>query len=617
MVNVIMLNEWKKPFQYPKLSLNKENNQKSKGSNRKPSNVKNTLIRIWYFLAVEKALLFLVLFMVVISSALGLLGPYLVGKTIDDYIVTTNHVGLFKLFIGLIFIYLFHSLSLWLQNYWMIGIAQNTVFTMRTKLFHHLHKLPIPFFDKRQHGEIMSRITNDIENVSSTLNSSFIQVFSSLLTLIGTVSVMVWLSLPLTLLTLIIVPLMFIGMKWITKRTGPLFKEQQKHLGELNGFIEESISGQRIIKTFSKEKKVMDEFLEKAERLKKAGFWAQTYSGFIPKLMNGLNNLSFAIIAGIGGIFALKGMISIGVIVIFTEYARQFTRPLNDLANQFNTLLSAIAGAERVFDILDEEDEFTGNEKCMELNAVNGDVDFQHVSFGYEDEANTLKNIHFTVKAGETAAFVGPTGAGKTTIINLLSRFYEVDSGRILLDGHDLANVKKESLRQQLGFVLQDTFLFQGTIRENIRYGRLDATDEEIVAAAKLANADWFIKRLPDGYDTVLNQDGSGISQGQKQLLSIARAFLANPSILILDEATSSIDTVTELKIQEALRELMKGRTSFVIAHRLNTIQNADKIFVIEKGEMIEAGNHDTLLKDKGFYYQLHGKAVESFASGE
>ncbi|MFO1443257.1 ABC transporter ATP-binding protein [Bacillus sp. Bva_UNVM-123] len=611
-----MLNERKKPFQYPKLSLNKENNQQLKGAKRKPSNVKNTLIRIWYFLAAEKALLFLVLFMVVISSALGLLGPYLVGKTIDNYIVTTNHIGLFKLFIGLIFIYLFHSLSLWLQNYWMIGIAQNTVFTMRTKLFHHLHKLPIPFFDKRQHGELMSRITNDIENVSSTLNSSFIQVFSSLLTLIGTVSVMVWLSLPLTLLTLIIVPLMFIGMKWITKRTGPLFKEQQKHIGELNGFIEESISGQRFIKTFSQEKKVMDEFLEKAEHLKNAGFWAQTYSGFIPKLMNGLNNLSFVIITGIGGIFALKGMISIGVIVIFTEYARQFTRPLNDLANQFNTLLSSIAGAERVFEILDEEEEFTRNKKFIELNTVNGEVAFQHVSFGYEDAANTLKNIHFTVNAGETAAFVGPTGAGKTTIINLLSRFYELDSGCILLDGHDIANMKKESLRSHLGFVLQDTFLFQGTVRENIRYGRLEATDEEIVAAAKLANADWFIMRLPDGYDTVLNQDGSGISQGQKQLLSIARAFLANPSILILDEATSSIDTVTELKIQEALQELMKGRTSFVIAHRLNTIQNADKIFVIENGQMIESGNHDSLLKKKGFYYQLHGKAVTSFASG-
>ncbi|OIK09137.1 multidrug ABC transporter ATP-binding protein [Bacillus sp. MUM 13] len=586
-----------------------------KNKNSKPKNAMRTIRLIWKYLAVKKGMLALVLLMVVASSAFGLLGPYLVGRAIDHNIVEKNSSGLIGLLCGLLLVYILYSLTTWLQNYWMIGIAQETVYTMRNQLFRHLHMLPIPFFDKRQHGELMSRVTNDIENVSSTLNSSVIQLFSSLLTLLGTISVMLWLSPLLTLLTLLIVPLMFFGMKWITARTSRLFQQQQRNIGELNGFIEETMSGQRIIKAFSQEEKVTADFIAKSEKLKKSGYLAQAYSGFIPKLMNTLNNLSFAIIAGVGGFLAVKGMISIGVIVIFTEYSRQFTRPLNDLANQFNTLLSAIAGAERVFEILDEEVEEKDEKKSLVFEKIEGEVNFEHVSFSYEKGSSTIEDVSFHVSQGETVALVGPTGAGKTTIINLLSRFYEPDSGSIFVDGYEITEAKRASLRRHMGFVLQDSFLFQGTIMENIRYGRLNATDEEVREAAEMANAHSFITKLPNSYKTVLKQDGGGISQGQRQLLSIARALLADPSILILDEATSSIDTITELKIQEALKRLMKGRTSFVIAHRLNTIQQADQILVLQEGRIIERGSHEELLNKKGFYYGLYSSQLDKSIS--
>lgn len=574
----------------------------------------STVKRIWSYLADHRSLIILVLLMVVASSALGLLGPFLIGWGIDEYLATESTDGFVWLLIGLGAVYALHSLSLWLQSYWMIGIAQKTVYTMRKQLFTHFHKLPIDFFNKRQHGELMSRVTNDIENVSSTLNSSVIQIFSSLLTLIGTLAVMLWLSPLLTLVTMVIVPVMFWGMKWITSRTGKLYKEQQRRLGEMNGYIEETISGQKIIKSFSQENKVIEEFRVKNQGLKQSGYWAQTFTGFIPKLMNMLNNLSFTLVAAVGGYFAVKGMVSIGTIVIFTEYARQFTRPLNDLSNQFNTLLSAVAGADRVFDILDTDKEAIDESKAAALPKIKGSVEFVQVNFSYEKGGDTVSNLSFKAEPGESIALVGPTGAGKSTIINLISRFYEPDSGVILIDGHDSKKITRESLRSQMAFVLQDSFLFQGSIRENIRYGRLDASDEEVEKAAKAANAHSFITRLPDGYDTELKQDDAGISQGQKQLLSIARAILANPSILILDEATSSIDTITELKIQEALELLLKGRTSFIIAHRLNTIKNADQIIVIDSGQIIEKGSHEDLLGQKGFYHGLYTSQLEKKA---
>lgn len=570
-----------------------------------------TIKRIWSYLADHRSLMAVVLLMVVASSGLGLLGPFLIGWGIDEFFTTKSTDGFTWLLIGLAAVYGFHSLSLWLQSYWMIGIAQKTVYTMRKQLFTHFHKLPIDFFNKRQHGELMSRVTNDIENVSATLNSSVIQIFSSVLTLVGTLVVMIWLSPLLTLVTMIIVPLMFWGMKWITTRTGKLYKEQQRRLGEMNGYIEETISGQKIIKSFSQEPKVIEEFRIKNEQLKQSGYWAQTFTGFIPKLMNMLNNLSFTIVAAVGGYFALNDMVSIGTIVIFTEYSRQFTRPLNDLSNQFNTLLSAVAGADRVFDIIDTDEEAIDERKAIALSDIKGEVEFKGVSFSYEKGGDTVSDLSFKAEPGESVALVGPTGAGKSTIINLISRFYEPDSGVILIDGNDSKKITRESLRTQMAFVLQDSFLFQGSIRDNIRYGRLDAADKEVEQAAKAANAHSFIERLPDGYDTELSQDDAGISQGQKQLLSIARAILADPSILILDEATSSIDTITELKIQEALQNLLKGRTSFIIAHRLNTIKNADQIIVIESGHIVEKGSHEELLEQEGFYHGLYTSQLE------
>ncbi|WP_445489934.1 ABC transporter ATP-binding protein [Niallia sp. 03133] len=593
------------PFQYRKINI--KPNKKTEKKRAKPKNEGKTIRRLWFYIAQKRMLLFIVLFLVAASCVLGLLGPYLLGKAIDVYIVNKQTDHFVSLLLALAVIYLFYSITLFLQNYWMIGIAQTTVYKLRSELFQHFHMLPIAYFDKRQHGELMSRVTNDIENVSSTLNSSIIQIVSSMLTLIGTVAVMLWISPLLTLLTLTIIPAMYIGMKWITKRTGVLFKEQQKHLGALNGFIEESISGQRIIKTFSLEEKMILDLDEKSNNLKNIGYWAQVYSGFIPKLMNMLNNVSYALIVGVGGLIILRsGDISIGVIVIFVEYARQFTRPLNDLSNQFNTLLSAIAGAERVFEVLDEPTESKDETFAHEIQSIKGEVSFSNVSFAYEKDKRILENIHFQINPGETLALVGPTGAGKTTVINLLSRFYEITSGSIEIDGQNILKMKRESLRSHMGFVLQDTYLFEGTIRENIRYGRLTATDDEVEAAAKMANAHSFISKMPEAYDTVLSSEGSGISQGQKQLLSIARAIIADPTILIMDEATSSIDTVTEVNIQEALKRLMKGKTCLVIAHRLNTIRHADKIAVLDKGRIIEIGSHTHLLNQKGFYYELY-----------
>ncbi|HEY4601940.1 MAG TPA: ABC transporter ATP-binding protein [Cerasibacillus sp.] len=598
----MLIKELKRPFKYQKVELNQVMTKRKK----RAKDTSGTIKRIWAYIAAEKVKLTFVILMVLLSTVLGLLGPYLIGQAIDLYIVTEAHDGLRALLVWLVFIFLGHSLSIFLQNFWMVGIAQKIVYQLRKEIFHQFHRLPIAYFDKRQHGELMSRVTNDIDNINNTLNQSVIQIFSSVLTLVGTIVVMLSLSPILTVVTMTIIPLMIIAMRWITKRTGPLYKLQQEDLGQLNGFVEESVSGQHVIKTYSQEERVIQEFKENNARLQMSGFWALTIAGFIPKVMNMLNYLSFSLIALVGGILYIYDFgVTVGVIVIFTEYARQFTRPLNELSNQFNILLSAVAGAERVFSVLDETGEESDEQEAKVLKTVNGHVAFEHVNFGYEDE-RILKDISFEAQPGESVAFVGHTGAGKTTIINLIARFYNYNEGKITIDGHELNKVTRESLRSHMGFVLQDSFLFHNTIRENIRYGRLSASDDEVIQAAKEANAHDFITQLPNGYDTLIDQAGSRISQGQKQLLAIARAFIAKPRILILDEATSNIDTMTELKIQQALERLMKGRTSFIIAHRLNTIQKADRIILLEQGEIKEQGNHKELLELKGKYYALY-----------
>jgi ATP-binding cassette subfamily B protein len=452
----------------------------------------------------------------------------------------------------------------------------------------------------------MSRLTNDIDNISNTLNTSTTQVISSIITILGTVIMMLYLNPFLTFVNMLVIPTMMLITSKIAKRTRKYFLNQQESLGKLNGIIEECISGQKLVKVFTREEKQIEEFNNSNDDLKKIGIKALILSGFIPPLINLLNNINFAFIAGIGGWLAVKEIITIGVIASFINYSKQFTRPINELANQFNMLQTAIAGAERVFEIMDEKPEKEDEEDAIKLSKISGKVDFENVDFSYDEKTPVLKNVNLHINPGETIALVGPTGAGKTTIINLLTRFYDIQKGSIKIDGVDIKKINRKSLRSSLGIVLQDAYLFSETVRENIRYGRLDATDEEVERAAKLANAHKFIQRLPQGYDTILSEDASNLSQGQKQLLTIARAILANPSILILDEATSSVDTRTEMHIQEAMLNLMKGRTSFVIAHRLSTIRDASQIVVINDGQIIEKGSHDELLKQKGFYYNLY-----------
>lgn len=580
------------------------------GPAEKAKNQRETLSRVWHYVKQQKIGLFFSIFFVIASTFLSLAGPYMIGHIIDDYIMKKDIDGTIRLGILLAVIFSVASILTWLQTYVMIQVAMKTIRTLRLELFQKLQTLTLRFFDQRALGDLMSRVTNDIDNLNTALVQSVTQIVSSILTVIGVSIAMFTLSWQLAIVTLIIIPLIVFTTKQIIKRSSKNYAARQRDLGKLNGYIEEMITGSEVLTLFGREQQTIDTFHQQNENLRNSAQRAEITSGLLGPINNFMNNLGLAVVIGTGAFLAVKSIVTVGIIAAFVTYTRQFFRPLNQLSNLLNTFQSAIAGAERIFEILDEPSEVADKPNAIKTASLKGDVVFKQVSFSYEPNKPVLKNIDFHAKAGETFALVGPTGSGKTTIINLLTRFYDVDQGEILIDGHNIEHYQMATIRQRVGVVLQDTYLFSGTIRENIRFGKLDATDEEVVEAAKIANAHHFIKYLPAQYETPVQAGGANLSQGQRQLIAIARAILENADILILDEATSSVDTQTEVDIQKGLQHLMQGRTSFVIAHRLKTIENADQILVIQQGEIVEQGNHQELMQQQGIYRHLQQKLL-------
>ena len=567
---------------------------------------KGTIGRIWLYMEKQKAALIASILFVVVSTLLSLLGPYMIGVIIDEYIIPKDIAGTLRFLVFLGAVYSATALFTWLQSFMMVWVSIQTIRNLRQDLFNKFQTLSLRFFDKRTHGDLMSRVTNDIDSLNSALSQSIIQIFSSILMLIGVTIAMFSLNGVLAIVALLVIPLIIFTTKKLITYSSSHFIKRQRDLGELNGFIEESISGNEVVTLFGKEGKMNQQFSIVNERLRQSAMDADTVSGYLGPVNNFINNLGLCLIIAIGALMTVQELASVGIIAAFVTYSRQFFRPIAQLSNLLNMFQSAIAGAERVFEIMDETPDLVDKENAIVVDSFKGDVEFTHVHFGYEKDVPILKNIDFRVKSGEKIALVGPTGSGKTTIINLLMRFYDVTEGVIKLDGRDIRDYQISGLRKRVGIVLQDTFLFSGSIMENIRYGRLEATDEEVIAAAKMASAHQYIKHLPEGYHTPITSGGYSLSQGQRQLLAIARAILADSDVLILDEATSSIDTTTEIGIQKGINQLTKGRTSFIIAHRLKTIENADRIFVIHQGEIIESGTHQELIQKKGFYFNMY-----------
>ncbi len=613
--------------------------KKVKKGGPKPANMFKTLGRLFSYLMKYKfSLLFVLIFMLISAFAL-VSGSYFLKPIINDYIIPGDFIGLAKMLSILVVIYIAGALSSYGYGRIMIHVAQRTVKDIRNDLFSKMQKMPVSYFDWNPNGSLMSLYTNDVDNLSETLNSSLTNIVSSAITFIGIIVMMVILNPILILVTLAFLIIMGLVIKNIGSKSKRYFGEQQKEIGALNGYIEEMIEGQKVIKVFCHEDKAIEDFKIYNEQLRKASTNAQNYAGRMMPALGNISYANYAVTCCVGALMTILGMFNIGALVAYLQYTRQITQPVQQVSQQVNMLLAALAGAERIFKVLDDEPNEVDNgtitlsnvevvkDKLVEtekntgnfawnnngkLTPLTGDVEFKNVVFGYYPEKTILKNISLHAHKGQKIAFVGSTGAGKTTITNLINRFYEINSGLITYDGIDIKDIKKDDLRRSLGIVLQDTHLFTGTIEENIRYGNLNATKEEVIAAAKLANADSFIKHLPHGYDTVITGDGGGLSQGQRQLLAIARAAVANPPVLILDEATSSIDTRTEKIITEAMDKLMDGRTVFVIAHRLSTIKNSDAIMVLEQGQIIERGNHDELLAKKGRYYELYTGKVKN-----
>ncbi|MBF0576152.1 ABC transporter ATP-binding protein [Dysgonomonas sp. GY617] len=567
---------------------------------------KKTFLRLMSYLSCDRSLLYIIAFLIIVSIISSLLGSYMLRPIINDYIIPGDIPGLFKVLLLLGVIYLVGVVATYIEYRLLNKIGQRTVTRLRMELFKKMEILPIKYFDTHQHGDLMSRYTNDIDKISDVLTDSLSDLLSSALTLIGIVCLMLYISPILTLVTMITVPLMFLSAKLIVKQSKKYFKAQQEKLGEVNGYIEEMISGQKVIKVFGHEKKVEADFDTLNQNLRGKAEKAQLYSGMMMPIMQNLNTLNYVIITIVGALLAIFRGFDVGGLAAFLQYSRQFGRPINELASLYNNIQAAIAGAERIFEVIDEAPEAEDSPNAVILTDIKGDVKMQDVYFGYKPEKLILKGISLEAKSGEKIALVGTTGAGKTTILNMFPRFFDIKSGEITIDGISTKEIKRKNLRQSIAIVLQDTHLFTGTVRENIRFGRLEATNEEVEAAAKLTAAHSFIKRLPHGYDTMLENDGANLSQGQRQLLNIARAAVANPAILLLDEATSNIDTRSELLIQRGLDKLMEGRTSFIIAHRLSTVRNVDRILVLEHGQIIEQGSHKELLELKGKYYSLY-----------
>ena len=587
---------------------------------KRPENLKQTLADLWSYLWKSKWSLFAVLLLVVLGSAAGIVGTYFIRPLINDFIATKDVAGLAKMLGVIGLIYIIGAIANYFSGKIMITIGQQTIETMRKDLFDHIQTLPIRFFDTNKHGDLMSRFTNDFENIQQAFNNSMLMIVSSLLQLVLTFVMMIILSPILTGMLIVMVFIMFAIVRVVAGRSGKFFAEQQKVLGQVNGFVEEHIEGQKVVKVFNHETLVLKEFETLNSQLREAANQAQFNSNIMFPILGNISYINYALTASVGGYLVVFQGMDVGALASFLQYSRTFAQPLAQMSQQTNVLLAAMAGAERIFAILKEESEVDEGTvtldqtdskqwywvKGEERIPVVGNIQLNEVDFSYVSDVPILKKINVWAEPGLKVAFVGATGAGKTTITNLINRFYEIDNGEITFDTIPITEIKKDDLRKTISIVLQDTHLFTGSIADNIRYGNLDATDDEVVKAAKLANAHGFIKRLPHGYQTEITGDGEGLSQGQRQLLAIARAAVANPKVLILDEATSSIDSHTEALISKGMDQLMEGRTSFVIAHRLSTIRNADVIMVMDHGEIIERGNHESLMEKQGVYYQLY-----------
>ena len=586
----------------------------------KPKNTRAVLGRIIRYIGRSKGLLFGMLGVMILATVLNVLAPSVLANAIDAVTVTPNHpeasiVEMLKWLVVLGVMYLLSAVFTYFQSLFAAMLSQHTVRIMRKDLFVKISRLPIKYMDTHKHGDIMSRMTNDVENISNSVSQSLGSLISGVIMLVGCFSMMLYYSWQLTLISMITIALTLIVTTFLSKFMRKYYPLQQRTLGELNGQIEEAVSGYKTVKAFTHEKTVCENFNQTSDRLCDVAIKAQTLGGIMGPCMNFVGNIGFLLIAVFGGWFAVQNIITVGTIQAFITYSKQFTRPINEIANQYSMIQTALAGAERVFEIMDSDPEPDEGKCDLDIESVRGDLNFKGIDFSYIKGEQVLKDFDLWVKSGQKIAIVGATGSGKTTVVNLLTRFYDIDGGEITLDGRSIYDIPKDKLRGSIGIVLQDTVIFTDTIAQNIRYGKIDATDEEVRAAARFARVDDFAEKLENGYDTMLTEGGSNISQGQRQLIAIARAVLANPKILILDEATSSIDTRTEMHIQEAMLKLMKGRTSLIIAHRLSTIRDADKIVVISGGKVVEAGNHEELLEQRGCYYNLYQSQFAGIAT--